>query len=108
MKPFSDNTETKFSHAVAQKEKQKLKALREHRRSEWAGFGLFGMVGWSVAVPTLLGTSLGLWLDDRFPRTFSWTLSFLFIGLVVGCAIAWNWIGKENKQIHQKEEENHE
>ena len=71
----------------------------------WAGLGLFGMVGWSVAAPTLLGTALGIWLDKHYPVNFSWTLSGLLAGLMVGCAIAWNWIEKENKEIHQKQED---
>ena len=31
------------------------------------GIGTFGMVGWSVAVPTVGGAFLGLWLDGALP-----------------------------------------
>ena len=41
-----------------------------------------GLIGWSVAVPTLLGAMLGLWLDRRHPGAHSWTLMLLVVGLV--------------------------
>jgi ATP synthase protein I len=33
----------------------------------WFGLGMMGLIGWSVAVPTLLGAALGIWLDNRYP-----------------------------------------
>jgi ATP synthase protein I len=84
-----------FSQRVAEKEVQKLKALKEKKESAWMGLGMFGMVGWSVAVPTLLGVALGIWLDKTYPQSFSWTLTGLILGLIAGCVIAWNWVIKE-------------
>lgn len=84
-----------FSRQVTEKENRKLKALRENKRSVWFGLGMFGMVGWSVAVPALLGTALGIWLDKTYPQSFSWTLTCLISGLIAGCLIAWNWVIKE-------------
>ena len=43
--------------------------------SPMSGLGTFGMVGWSIAVPTLGGIFLGLWLDRIAPQAFSWTIS---------------------------------
>ncbi|WP_339627869.1 AtpZ/AtpI family protein [uncultured Maribacter sp.] len=100
--------EDKFKQEVGEKEKQKLKALHESKRSVWAGLGTFGMVGWSVAVPTVLGTVLGMWLDKNYPETISWTLTFLVAGLCIGCMIAWQWVAKENKMMHQDKEEKNE
>lgn len=90
-----------FSRKVGENEKRKLASRAEKKRSEWQGFGLFGIVGWSVAVPTLLGTALGKWIDSQTSGTISWTLSFLIIGLVIGCIIAAYWIRKEHKEMHQ-------
>lgn len=56
------------------------------------GLGLFGIVGWSIAVPTLLGIFLGIFLDNRFTQGFSWTLTLLFAGVVMGSLNAWHWI----------------
>ena len=95
-----------FSHTVKVKETRKLKEKHKSKRSLWLGLGMFGLVGWSVVVPTLLGTLLGLWLDSRFRAKQSWTLTFLIIGLIIGCIIAWHWLSKENKEIHKDEESN--
>jgi ATP synthase protein I len=97
-----------FSKKVAEKEKRKLKALRENQRSVWFGLGMFGMIGWSVAVPTLLGAAFGIWLDKHYPQSFSWTLSCLVLGLFGGSLIAWHWIDKEDKEMNQDKKENDE
>lgn len=89
------NNKNIFSKQVAEKEIRKLNALKEKKESAWRGLGMFGMVGWSVAVPTLLGVALGIWLDKVYPQSFSWTLTCLILGLISGCLIAWNWVIKE-------------
>ncbi|MEO8765751.1 MAG: AtpZ/AtpI family protein [Ginsengibacter sp.] len=94
-----------FSNQVAEKEKRKLKALREKNGTVWFGLGMFGMVGWSVAVPSVLGAGLGIWMDKRYPQTFSWTLTFLIIGLFSGSIIAWYWVTKEDKEMHQNKDD---
>jgi ATP synthase protein I len=103
---LNHETEKHFSREIGEKEKRKLKALRGNKRSIWAGIGVFGMVGWSVAIPTLLGTALGMWLDKKYPQSFSWTLTFLVTGLLTGCLIAWKWVGDENKDMHKNEDKN--
>jgi ATP synthase protein I len=102
------NDENKFGDYIAAKEKRKLKALRENSGSVWSGLGMFGMIGWSVAVPTLLGAALGIWLDKKYHQSFSWTLTCLMIGLVAGSIIAWYWVDKEDKAMHQDKDENNE
>ncbi len=101
MERTESNNAKRFSRQVAEKEKRKLKALRDNRRSVWFGLGMFGMIGWSVAVPTLLGAMLGIWLDKNHPQSFSWTLTFIVMGIVGGGVVAANWISKEEKEIHQ-------
>src|SRR5664279_2528609 len=102
------NDETVFSEQIAKKEKRKLTARRTGAGTVWAGLGMFGMIGWSVAIPTLLGAALGIWLDKKYPQSFSWTLTFLVIGLLAGCIIAWYWVTKEDREIHQNKEEDDE
>jgi|SRR5580693_6411805 ATP synthase protein I len=86
-----------FIMQVNEKEKRKLKAQRVSSKKVWSGLGMFGMVGWSVAVPSLLGTALGIRLDKIYRQSFSWTLTFLIIGLFTGCMIAWHSISQNDK-----------
>jgi ATP synthase protein I len=82
-----------FGEAVGHKARRKRDARRRGRHPLWFGLGMFGVVGWSVAVPTLLGLALGLWLDRRWPSPGrSWTLALLLAGVVLGCFHAWIWI----------------
>lgn len=101
MKEGAENNNKSFGKIVGDKEERKLRAQRD-KKSVWSGLGLFGMIGWSIAVPTLLGAVLGIWLDKKYEEDFSWTLSLLVAGLMIGCLIAWNWVQKENKEIHKK------
>ena len=94
-----------FSDRIRSKENQKLRARDKGRKPVWFGLGLFGMVGWAVAVPTLIGTFLGVWIDGSHPGRYSWTLMLLFLGLVSGCIHAWFWIGKEREAIFREREE---
>ena len=68
MEPVKNrNNEDFFSGKIAEREKQKLRALRAKNGTVWFGLGMMGMVGWSVAVPSLLGAGLGIWLDKKYP-----------------------------------------
>jgi ATP synthase protein I len=99
---------TEFSQQVGEKAARKLKAQRHVTQTVWSGLGMMGLVGWSVAVPTLLGAALGLWLDNHHPGSHSWTLMLLAIGLGLGCFNAWHWVAKEDREIHEQEEDNHD
>lgn len=78
------------------KRARRMKEARDNSGpSPLSGIGTFGMIGWSIAVPTVGGAFLGLWLDRVAPRDFSWTVALILGGVVVGGFIAWNWIGKE-------------
>lgn len=99
-RPRNDNDSgsrsSRLERQVAAKEARKVRARRETERSVWFGLGMFGMVGWSIALPTLLGIGLGLWIDARWPSRFSWTLMLMFAGVSLGCLIAWHWIQRES------------
>jgi ATP synthase protein I len=99
---------TKFSQQVGAKAARKLKAQRHVTQTVWSGLGMMGMVGWSVAVPTLLGAALGIWLDKHHPGKHAWTLALLVAGLVIGCLNAWHWVAKEDKAMREEQEDNDE
>lgn len=75
---------------------RRIKTARENPGpSPLRGIGAFGVIGWSIAVPSVGGVFLGLWLDRIAPQAFSWTLALLLGGVVLGAIIAWRWIDKE-------------
>lgn len=85
-----------FQRQIANKSDRKIKA-RTEAKNIWFGLGMFGMVGWSVAVPTLLCIGLGIWIDTHIQSKYSWTLMLLVIGVALGCFNAWYWIKKESQ-----------
>jgi ATP synthase protein I len=95
-----------FVKQVGEKATRKLKARRNSAQGVWFGLGMMGLIGWSVVVPTLLGAALGLWLDGHYPSPqHHWTLALLVAGLMIGCFNAWLWVAKEDKAMHEKQEE---
>lgn len=95
---------TSFANEVGVKAQRKLKAQRNPTPGVWFGFGMMGLIGWSVVVPTLAGAALGIWLDNHHPGRHAWTLALLAAGLVLGCCNAWRWIDKEDKAMRDSEE----
>ena len=92
--------------SIGKKERRKMAARREGHDSLWFGLGMFGLIGWSVAIPTVLGVAAGVWIDSRWPSRFSWTLMLLFIGVVLGCLNAWYWLRQEGGGRLQDRQEN--
>ncbi len=101
----SKNHDKDFAREIARKERQRLRGRRKKRKSLWFGFGYFGIVGWLVMIPTVLGLLLGIWLDRMFPGEISWTVTFLIVGLAVGCLNAWLWITREQRRIEKERTE---
>ena len=83
---------------VGTKENRKIRAQKEEDRGVWFGLGMFGLVGWAVAIPALIGIAVGIWIDKRWPSPYSWTLMLLVIGVVVGCLNAWYWVRRESRR----------
>lgn len=81
-----------LERTIARKARQHARATREGRHTIWFGMGMFGLVGWAVAVPTLAGVALGRWLDDRFADGPSWTIMGLLAGVALGSLNAWWWV----------------
>lgn len=78
---------------------ERMKAARDNPGpSPLRGIGTFGMIGWSIAVPTVGGALLGLWLDRVAPQEFSWTLALILGGVAMGAMIAWAWVNKEGSE----------
>ncbi|AMV73774.1 AtpZ/AtpI family protein [Desulfuromonas carbonis] len=94
-----------FSQEVGKKAARKLKARNQGTPGIWFGLGMMGLIGWSVAIPTLLGAALGLWLDKQHAGGHSWTLALLVGGLTLGCFNAWHWLAKEERAMREEQED---
>lgn len=98
------NLENRFAREVRLKADRKLASQRRGSGDVWFGLGMSGLIGWSVAVPAVLGALIGLWLDRHHPGKHSWTLALLVAGLCLGCANAWRWMSQQKDLMDQKPE----
>jgi ATP synthase protein I len=98
----TERSDREFQRKLEARQRRKLRALRRGDQSVWFGFGMFGLVGWSVAVPTVLLTALGVWIDASSKSRYSWTLMLLVIGVCLGCVNAWFWLNKERETIEKE------
>jgi ATP synthase protein I len=103
-KAAAPGTDAAFATQVGAKAVRKLRARRKGSGGLWFGLGTMGLIGWSIAVPTLLGAMLGAWLDSFAAGRHSWTLALLVAGLCLGCVNAWRWVAKEHKAMQQEQD----
>lgn len=96
----------RLEERIGAQERRKVRSRRQRTNGTWLGFATFGLIGWSVAVPTLLGIALGVWLDRRHPGQISWTLTLLGVGIFLGCLNAWHWVSREQRSLREEAEEN--
>lgn len=102
MNPKPDDSADKI-----QRRAQRLQHAREHpATSPLRGFSTFGMIGWSVATPTVIGALVGLWLNKHFPGDLSWPVALILGGIAVGCFIAWSWVVREERNADSSETNN--
>ncbi len=69
---------------------------------------MFGLIGWSITVPTLLGAAVGAWIDSRINGPHSWTLMLMLGGVGIGCVNAWMWVSRETESAVENKEKNDE
>ncbi len=90
-----------LAETVGAKAHRHLRAQDKAQGSVWFGLGAFGVIGWSIAVPTLAGIALGLWIDVTWPGRLSWTLALMLAGVTVGAFNAWYWISQEQRAMEK-------
>ncbi|MEZ4601080.1 MAG: AtpZ/AtpI family protein [Syntrophotaleaceae bacterium] len=91
-----------FKRQVEAKRQRRLRSMRHPEQKVWFGLGMFGLVGWSVALPTVAFIALGVWLDNRLRGDASWTLMLLVVGIGLGCLNAWFWVSRERREIERE------
>lgn len=93
----STDAARRTAEEIGRKARRKVEARQRRDENVWFGLGLFGLVGWAVAIPTLLGVGLGIWIDRHTDSRVSWTLTLLLAGVAVGCLNAWYWVSRESR-----------
>jgi ATP synthase protein I len=79
---------------------RKLRARRKWAVGIWFYIGFFGLIGWAVVGPALIGAALGIWADNRHSGAgHLWTLVLMLVGLFLGCANAVYWVNKEEEEM---------
>lgn len=91
-------SDEELARRLAHEAERKARKRSEKREGLWFAVGTFGIVGWSVSVPTLLGLALGVWLDHRFGTRTQWTVAMLLAGITLGCLNAWYWVSKHQQE----------
>lgn len=103
-----DKVQPKLEQQVQQQETANLQSLRrqaerlQYTRNQPApspllGFSYFGIIGWSIALPSVLGAFLGQFLNQVAPQRFSWVVALILGGLVIGVFLAWSYIASAQK-----------
>lgn len=90
------SSEDELLEKIKKESEKKIKSKKEGNEIMF-GLGLFGIVGWSIAIPTILGIAIGIFLDSRFTQSFSWTITLLFGGVILGSFNAWYWIKEKSR-----------
>ncbi|WP_319779479.1 AtpZ/AtpI family protein [Maridesulfovibrio sp.] len=99
-----DRKQDEFRQTVGSKEQRRIRAEQTGTVGTWSAFGAMGAVGWLVALPVVLGSLLGAWLDYRWPAEINWTMTMLGTGLAVGCLLAGIWMNREKNKIIKERE----
>lgn len=104
---MNEDDRRQFGHTVGRKANRRLAA---RRRGDDVLFwlGMLGLIGWSVAIPTVAGVALGLWLERVAPAPFSWVLTMLVVGLTLGLLNAWMWVRRESADEPDSQDETEE
>lgn len=91
---MSKDKEDASAAAIRRRAERMQRTRKEAQYSPLSGLGVFGVIGWSVAIPTVGGAFLGMWLNRVAPQSFSWPIALILGGVVVGAMVAWSWIDK--------------
>ncbi len=95
--PVEREQAEELRRTVLRKSIRRERARSRRDDSIWSWLGTFGLVGWTVVIPTLLGLAFGLFLDNRIDSSVSFAITFLIAGAAVGVSMAWYWVRQESR-----------
>jgi ATP synthase protein I len=96
-KPHNHENEA-MRRAVKLREERQERYKEEGERSIWMNLSMVGALGWLIVTPILLGVLIGRWLDRTQHTGIFFSGAFIFLGVVVGCYLAWQRIKKEQNR----------
>ena len=85
----------KMQKAVRLRERRRKQWKKEGERSLWQNLSMVGALGWLIVTPTLLGVLIGRWLDGIFEAGIFFSGALIFLGIALGCYLAWKRVSKE-------------
>lgn len=75
---------------------------RWDRENIFKDIGVLWDLAWITVTPILLGIFVGQYLDRRYPLGFSWTLSLLALGAMLGFYNLYEFLMKESRKMDKK------
>jgi len=82
------------------------KTRRGFDENTWKNFGQILDISWMTVAPIILGLFLGQYLDRKYPKGFSWTLSILILGIFFAFYNLYQFFDKEIKKYEKKDKKN--
>ena len=87
---MSDENDKESLAEPVRRYRQRRAFWEQHgERSLGQNLAMIGMLGWLIVIPMLIGLFLGRWIDRSAESGIFWTVSLLFVGLCIGCWLAW-------------------
>lgn len=94
--PQKESQREKWLRQVRKRRERREEFEREGDNSFWQVVGIAGSVGWTVALPTVIGGLLGRWIDSKVEGSGQvFLFFFMLVGLTVGCIVAWRTISEK-------------
>lgn len=90
----NNDEQKKMRRAVRLREQRSKMWKKEGERSLWQNLSMVGALGWLIVTPTLIGVLVGRWLDGVLETGILFSAALIFIGVVIGCYLAWQRINK--------------
>ena len=93
--PPDDEEQKEMQRAIRLSEQRHEQWKKVGERSLWQNLSMVGALGWLIVTPILLGVLIGRWLDSTFQTSVFFSGSLIFLGVVLGCYLAWQRVNKE-------------
>jgi ATP synthase protein I len=94
-RPSENHGYKKMHRAIRLRERRNAEWEKRGERAIWQNLSMIGALGWLIVTPILLGVLAGRWLDKTFESGIQFTGALIFVGVSLGCYLAWQRVNKE-------------